>query len=106
MARIAVIEPELLLASKVEATLLAAGHEVSVCGSLADLSGQAPDAIVADLEGLDVGELAALGIPTLGFYSHVDVETKRRADAAGLGRVVPRSRLFRELPELVGGLLG
>jgi hypothetical protein len=41
----------------------------------------------------------------VGFYSHVDVETKRRAEAAGLGMVVPRSRMARELPQLVESLL-
>lgn len=41
----------------------------------------------------------------LGYYSHVDVDTKARADAAGLTKVVPRSRMSRELPDLVAALL-
>ena len=41
---------------------------------------------------------------TLGFYSHVDVETKKRAEAAGFDRVVPRSRMAREGPALVEAL--
>ena len=45
-------------------------------------------------------------MPALGFYSHVDVETKRAAEAAGVDLVVPRSRMARELPALVEGLLG
>ncbi len=49
--------------------------------------------------------MAALGPPTLGFYSHVDVETRRRAEDAGFDLVVPRSRMARELPELAAGLL-
>jgi len=49
------------------------------------------------------GQLAA--VPTLGFYSHVDQEMRRRAEEAGLSRVVPRSRMARETAALVEGLL-
>jgi hypothetical protein len=45
------------------------------------------------------------GVPRLGFYSHVDVDTKRRAEEAGFDLVVPRSRMAREMPALVDGLL-
>ena len=37
----------------------------------------------------------------LGFYRHTDPETRGRAEAAGVDLVVPRSRMARELPELV-----
>lgn len=49
--------------------------------------------------------LAALGIPVLGYYSHVNTETKEAAEAARIGLVVPRSRMARELPQLVDRLL-
>lgn len=42
---------------------------------------------------------------TLGFYSHVDVETRKRALSAGFDLVVPRSRMAREGAELVSGLV-
>ena len=41
---------------------------------------------------------------TLGVYSHVDVDTRRRAEAAGFDLIVPRSRLAREGPTLISGL--
>ena len=41
----------------------------------------------------------------LGYYSHVDAETRAAAEAAGVDLVVPRSRMARELPDLVQGLL-
>jgi CheY-like chemotaxis protein len=44
-------------------------------------------------------------VPTLGFYSHVDQDTRRRAEEAGVSRVVPRSRMARETAALVEGLL-
>jgi hypothetical protein len=37
----------------------------------------------------------------IGFYQHTDVETKKRAEDAGLAIAVPRSRMVRELPDLV-----
>jgi hypothetical protein len=46
-----------------------------------------------------------LGMPVLGYYSHVDVETKEAAEAAGIDLVVPRSRMARELPDLAERLL-
>ena len=38
--------------------------------------------IVADLDAVDPEAVATAGPPSLGFYSHVDVETRRRAEAA------------------------
>ena len=63
------------------------------------------DLIVADLDLADPEQVAAAGPPAIGFYSHVDVPTRRRAEAAGLELVVPRSRMARELPELAAGIL-
>jgi hypothetical protein len=41
---------------------------------------------------------------TLGFYSHVEVETRERAQQAGFDLVVPRSRMAREGGTLVSRL--
>ena len=50
---------------------------------------------VALVEGLRAaGELGSTR--TLGVYSHVDVATRQRADAAGFDLIVPRSRMARE----------
>ena len=104
VARVLALVSDLMLASRVEGSLTAAGHEVTVRGDPgADASDF--DLIVADLELVDPDPVAAIGPPTLGFYSHVDVETRRRAEAAGFDLVVPRSRMARELPDLVGRLL-
>ncbi|HEY8809188.1 MAG TPA: hypothetical protein VIM28_04115 [Solirubrobacterales bacterium] len=61
--------------------------------------------LICDLDAVDVKEVAQAAAPTLGFYSHVDVETKQAADAAGIDLAVPRSRMARELPQLVDKLL-
>jgi hypothetical protein len=94
-----------MLASRVESTLGAAGHDVmtETDPGAADLAGA--DLIVADLGDVDPSRIAGQGPPVLGFYSHTDVETCRRAEAAGVDLVVPRSRLAREMPELAARLL-
>jgi len=103
VARILAIVSDLMLASRVQESLRAAGHEVSVASSIPDPV--EAEAIVCDLDAVDPREAANAAIPVLGFYSHVDVATRRAAEAAGIDRVVPRSRMARELPELVEQLL-
>ena len=103
MARVLAVVPDLMLASRVEESLTSAGHEVSVQPVLPDPV-QA-DAIVCDLDAVDAEAIASSGIPSLGFYSHVDVDTRLRAQEAGLDLVVPRSRMARELPQLLETLL-
>ncbi len=104
MPRILALVSDLMLASRVDGSLTAAGYAVTVRAEPeADAAGF--DVIVADLDLVDAGAVATIGPPTLGFYSHVDVETRRRAEAAGFDLVVPRSRMARELPDLVAGLL-
>lgn len=103
MARIVAVVSDLMLASRVSESLKAAGHEVSVESKLPDPL--EADAIVCDLDTADIAAIAAAPIPALGFYSHVDIETKQRAKEAGLTLAVPRSRMSRELPDLIAGLL-
>ncbi len=105
MARIAVLVADLMLASRVRTSLQAAGHEVEADTDVPDeLDGI--DLVVADLDAVAPERLAELGPLAIGFYQHTDVEMKARADAAGLAFAVPRSRMVRELPELVERALG
>jgi acetylornithine deacetylase/succinyl-diaminopimelate desuccinylase-like protein len=103
VAKIVAIVSDLMLASRVSESLKAAGHEVSVTPKLPDPL--EADAIVCDLDTADLNAVVATGLPTLGFYSHVDVATKQRAKAAGIDVIVPRSRMSRELVTLTAGLL-
>ena len=104
MARVVALVTDLMLASRVEVPLRTAGHDVAIRGEPGPDAADA-DLIVADLDAVDPAAVAKLGPPTLGFYSHVDVETRRRAEEAGFDLVVPRSRMARELPELAERLL-
>jgi hypothetical protein len=105
MARVVAVAADLMLGSKVEATLSAAGHEVTLSPSLQEAPLDQAELIVADLDAENPEALVGLGVPVLGYYSHVEVETRQAAEAAGVDLVVPRSRLAREMPQLVEGLL-
>ena len=95
-----------MLASRVDVMLTGAGHHVVLARSLGEASLDGAELIVADLEVESPEALAAAGVPVLGYDSHVDADTKKAADAAGIDLAVPRSRMARELPDLVRRLLG
>ena len=105
MAKILSISTDLMLGSKVEETLKTAGHEVTTSASIQEADLEGIELAVADLDAGAAEALIGFGFPVLGYYSHVDVETKRGAEAAGVDLAVPRSRMARELPALVEQLL-
>jgi CheY-like chemotaxis protein len=132
MARVLVLTPDLLFGSRVQAALQGAGHDVELVAGEErlrarlvgggvdaesgddELAASAADVLVVDLtddaldgdtivEALDAeGALGA--IKTLGFYSHVDVAARERAERAGFDLLVPRSRMAREGTVLVSRL--
>jgi len=113
MARVVAVFDDLLLGSNVLGMLRAAGHDADLVGG-ADVHPDDAAVLIVDLaagtfDGIAIVEsLRAAGelgsTRTLGVYSHVDVETRRRAEAAGFDLIVPRSRMAREGPRLVSGL--
>ncbi|HET8954402.1 MAG TPA: hypothetical protein VFN18_01960 [Solirubrobacterales bacterium] len=105
MARVLSIATDLMLGSRVQEMLTAAGHEVTTAPALEETTWDGIDLIVADLDAENPEALVGLGMPVLGYYSHVDVATKEAAEAAGIDLAVPRSRMARELPALVERLL-
>ncbi len=110
MARVLAVFDDLLLGSNVVGLLRSAGHDVRLVGPAA-VAGEAEtgaDVVVVDLgsagfDGVEVAASAGTG-RRLGVYSHVHVEQRRAAEAAGFDLVVPRSRMMREGPALVAGL--
>jgi DNA-binding response OmpR family regulator len=125
MARVLALTGDLLFGSQVQGALTLAGYDVELLADAAalkrrldDLAGADATAATvlvvdltdADLDGASIvegllatGELASMH--TLGFYSHVDVATRQRAERAGFDVVVARSRMAREGVELVAGAL-
>ncbi len=116
MTRALALIPDLLFGSKVVSSLRAAGIEVELVGDAKAVRDRLRDAdvLIVDLTGeIDgaalVESLAQSGafddVKVLGFYSHVDAQTRERAMQAGFDLVVPRSRMAREGGELVSRLL-
>jgi hypothetical protein len=105
MARVLAIAPDLFFASKIDATLRAAGHDVTVVSWVEGPLPNDPQVMIVDLDNTDWEVGLPTGLPKLGFYSHVDVATRRRAEEAGFDLVVPRSRMAREMPDLVESLV-
>jgi CheY-like chemotaxis protein len=135
MARVLVLTRDLLFGSNVQGALTLAGHDVELVADGSQLKERlasggdgasegratedraiAPAAVlVADLtdaefDGASIvcslreeGQLSATS--TLAFYSHVDLAAREGAERAGFDLVVARSRMAREGPELVAGLL-
>ncbi len=104
MAAVQILTDDLLFGSRLRHELEHAGHVVTL--------GPAPDrdadVIVADLTHDADARIAALTQPrppTLAFFSHVEVQVRERALAAGIEVVVPRSRIAREAPSLLADLL-
>jgi CheY-like chemotaxis protein len=113
VARVVAVFDDLLLGSNVLGMLRAAGHEAVLAGAGAHPDGAAVMIVDLAAGGFDgialVERLRASGelgdTRTLGVYSHVDADTKKRADAAGFDLVVPRSRMAREGAALVERLV-
>lgn len=105
MARVALLCPDLLFGSKVEGALRAAGHDVDRFDS-PGTHAHGYDVVVVDLNAPEYdGPEVAAAVPSVGFYSHVDQETRKRAEAAGYTVVVPRSRMARETATVVEKVL-
>jgi hypothetical protein len=121
MARVLALVPDLLFGSRVQGSLGAAGHDVELIADedrlrerLADPDAPSAAVLVVDLTDAEldgagiVRSLSSAGelgpTRTLAFYSHVDAAVRERAESAGFDMVVPRSRMAREGPELVGRL--
>jgi CheY-like chemotaxis protein len=117
MARVAALIPDLLFGSKVQSALQDAGHEVDLISGELEAWDEVGgiDLLVVDLtspdvDGVEVFETLATGgelhgVRSLGFFAHVQPEVRERALQAGFDLVVPRSRMAREGPRLVEGLL-
>jgi hypothetical protein len=114
MPRVVAVFDDLLLGSNVLGMLRAAGHEADLVGG-ADVHPDEAAVLIVDLaagtfDGVAIVESLRAGgelgsTRTLGVYSHVDVDTRRRAEEAGFDLIVPRSRMAREGPALVERLV-
>jgi hypothetical protein len=81
---------------------LAAAGEVTFVATPADLPGATADLVVVDLSRAGVLEaLRQVDARTIGFGSHVDRELLAAAREAGCDEVLPRSKFFARIGELL-----
>lgn len=102
--------PDLMFGSGVLTSLSAAGHEPVLVGDPESLVRELPgsELLIVDLTDDADARIGAArtyavpaGVPTLGFYSHVEADVRAQAEKAGFDLVVPRSRMAREGVSLV-----
>jgi hypothetical protein len=96
MAKVAVLVPELMLASRVTELLKAGGHELV-----------APDraqVLVVDVMEVEPEPIPRPGVRCLGVFAHTQPDVRDRALRAGFDLVIPRSRMVREGAQLVAEL--
>jgi hypothetical protein len=105
VARVLAVATDLMLGSRIETALGAAGHDVTLSASLSEAPLDDAELLVADLDTGPPEALVGLGMPVLGYYQHTNAEVRQAAEAAGVDLAVPRSKLVRELPELAERLL-
>jgi CheY-like chemotaxis protein len=122
MARVLALTADLMFGSRLQADASAAGHELELLGEesrlgerLADRAAPTPALLIVDLTDDRLDGAAALeslrsagalgSLPSLAFYSHVDVAVRERAEQAGFDLVVPRSRMAREGAALIRRLI-
>jgi hypothetical protein len=104
MSRVIVFAPNLMDRSKIAAAVR--GRDVAFVAAASSLPTAAANAqvVVIDLNrfgALDpLGELPD-GVRSIGFGSHVDTELLQAASAAGCSTVLPRSKFFAEVDQLL-----
>jgi hypothetical protein len=98
MTRVVAFVPDLMDRSR-----LSSAGSVTFVDTPADLAVTLAEVAVVDLSR--PGVLEALGdlggVRTIGFARHVDADLMDRARAAGCDEVLPRSRFFARLGELL-----
>ncbi len=97
MSRVAAYVPDLMDRSR-----LAAAGDVTFVAAPEELAGTAADLVVVDLSRAGVLEsLRQVDARTIGFGSHVDHELLAAAREAGCDEVLPRSKFFARIGELL-----
>jgi CheY-like chemotaxis protein len=115
--RVLIAVDDLFFASKIRATAESLGVAIdkarTVESALDKARANRPSLIVADLhsERLDAVALAQAlksdadlrDVPLIGFFSHVQIEFRDRALAAGFDQALPRSVFTQQLSKLIQG---
>lgn len=117
-ASIIAVVDDLFFASKIRGTAEALGVPLQFARSIQAIIDAArlepPSKVICDLHThkVDPLELARQlksddrlrSIPLLGFFSHVQIELQRQAEAAGFDQVLPRSAFTKNLGRILSGV--
>jgi CheY-like chemotaxis protein len=104
--KVAALVDDLFFTSKISAIARQSGSDVVFCRSAEDVT---PDSvrIFVDLNATTfdaVAEIAKLKAthkaPLIAYFSHVQVDLRRRAEEAGADQVLARSAFVEQLPSL------
>lgn len=114
LKRILVLTGDLFFAPHIEATLRQLGYapDMREAAAPGDLGDPPPALLIIELEAPDeswgplLATARAVGVPSLGYGPHVDVDRTKRARLAGMTQVVGRSAFSSGLPALVERLAG
>ncbi len=112
MTRIAVVADDLIWATRLSSAIERAGAEPVRLGATAPLPAEPCAGAVVDLalrgaDGLAViARLHAAGLPVLAVANHDDVPLRKRALAAGAGKVLAYRKLFEDGPAVIAAWLG
>lgn len=107
---------DLFFSVRIETALSKRGYEVIVADTVERLLNEPttePALVIVDIGDMGLNWEEAIhavrrtwpGVPILAFGSHVDMEARNRALAAGATQVVARSRFVQALPQLVAQLV-
>lgn len=105
---------DMFFASKIRGAASTAGRETLSIKSLDQLDlTDPPSLVLIDLHSQRLDAVSAIefirsqprlnAVPVVAFFSHVEVELKRRAEEAGADYVIPRSLFTEMLPQIVAG---
>lgn len=116
--RILALEKDLFFSVKMRDTLRHHGMEVTTVRTLPAIeqrlsaaSDERPDLVIVNTATQGVNWEAAIrqaraqGLPVLAFGSHMDLDARARALAAGAGKVVANSKFTSDMPGLVKRML-
>ena len=98
-----------MLGSRISSSANSVGITLRTIRDPAHLAGIDGERLLLDLnlpgaiEAAAGWKAAAAGRQAIGFVSHVDAETAKRAREAGIDRILARSRFVEILPELLIG---
>jgi DNA-binding NarL/FixJ family response regulator len=102
-----VLVRDLMFSSRISATARAGGAPVRMLRDPVELHNAPGRRLIVDLnqpgalEAAVEWKRASSSGDVVGFVSHVDADTIARARAAGIDRVLPRSRFVEVLPDLL-----